>query len=76
MNDHNVPLRLGVIQATPIFVLVQMDFQSISGQRELGVDNLDVANENSGSRLSVELRFLRCGNFGRTFRTTVAAVAE
>ena len=46
--------------------------QPIGCERELGVDDLDVANEYSRSTLGVELRLLRSRNLSRAFRTPIA----
>ena len=76
VDDEDVSLRFGVIQATPFFVSVQVNRQSISGQRELGVDHLNVANEDAGPSLRIELRFLRGGDLRRPFGTCAAVAAK
>ena len=79
LNDvHNddVSLSVGFIQATPVFIPVQVNRQSIGRQRELGVDHLHVAYEDAGSSLRIELRFLRGGDLRRAFRTSAAVATK
>ena len=71
MNDHHVSLSLSLVQSPPVFVLVQVNRQSIRGQRELRVNHLDVANEYAAPSLDIELRFLCRRNLRRALRTAV-----